>query len=316
MPLRSALGLESQAELLVSAMTFFENQAKISESTLRLQPLFKSIVENGPKELTFVEDFVPITENENSSTTRILATRLSLGALRYTPSFIDLTTENLSEEVLLDLDKLNNRLAEKLAEVYDASLFYRAQELFSDEVVANGAEDQARSPRSCIGIGLDRSVFTRERVKNLVDNISRYGREMETSHEFVENISAVVRRGIEQAEMELKSEMSDDVHVFRTLPVIGTVLSIIGVPRPSKSPQRMRPHGPVARTFTISSGFSTVPLAGAPQPGRMSISLTHDNLSESPRLPERRASDGQVLSTGIQFLPEVEPSGIQEPAIV
>ncbi|KAJ3219945.1 Pyridoxal-dependent decarboxylase domain-containing protein 1 [Dinochytrium kinnereticum] len=303
-PLGSDTPLEAQAELLMSAISFFESQSKICESTLKLQPLLKSTVENGSNELTYIENFVIPSDSQPSSQSQPYKSQIALGAVRYTPSFIESETGNVSEEVLLDLDDLNKRLADQLAETYGSGLFYHGEVMRVEEQVE---VDATRKASVCIVIGMDKRPFTLDAIKILVGQIYKLGREMENGPEFVDNISAVVRKGIERAEKELKSEMSDEVLVFRSLPVIGTVLSIIGVPPPQKNSQKVRPHRPFARTFTISSGFSTVPLASAPQPGRMSISMTRDNLDKLPGTLERRASEGHVPQN-VSFLEGLQPS--------
>ncbi|KAJ3109820.1 Pyridoxal-dependent decarboxylase domain-containing protein 1 [Phlyctochytrium planicorne] len=298
LPLRSDVEFESQAELLISALSYFQTQSLSCESVFKLQPVLKNAVLNGPKELRYIEsvEFAGGDAKPSERKSGCDQVFVGLGAVQYTPAFIDLNSANLSDEVVKDLDELNTSLAVKLAEVHGESLFYTAQvckdEAAKEDVPASAGDVQIK-PSFCIGIGVDKTAFTPERIAEILDHIMAAGREMETGGEFVDNISAVVRKGIEKAERELKSEMSDEVLVFRSLPVIGTVLSIIGVPPLQKTSSKPRPHGPVARTFTISSGFSTIPLS-SPQPGRMSISLTRENLHNEFQNLERRASEGQL----------------------
>ncbi|KAI9334533.1 hypothetical protein BDR26DRAFT_557792 [Obelidium mucronatum] len=161
--------------------------------------------------------------------------------------------------------------------------------------------------RSCIRIGILKDSYDDSKLETLVDIVLKKGRELERGDQFLATLSDVIKRGIHNAEINLKKQSHDDeVSMFRSLPVIGTVLGFMGVlPSASRSSEAIvseepeqtvagddsdvaslieakvygavssedmsgprRPasnlgaHHPraVARSFTLSSGFSTVPI--------------------------------------------------------
>ncbi|KAI8610596.1 hypothetical protein BC830DRAFT_726825 [Chytriomyces sp. MP71] len=128
----------------------------------------------------------------------------------------------------------------------------------------------------------DVNGYNLDKVRSIVESVLKKGRQLERGDQFLATISEVLKRGILTAEQDLKkSLLKDEVSLFRSLPVIGTVLGLMGVGSESQitlisqdsasalvaTLNESTVNGglhvlkkPFARTFTLSSGFSTVPI--------------------------------------------------------
>ncbi|KAJ3320040.1 hypothetical protein HDU76_000396 [Blyttiomyces sp. JEL0837] len=182
------------------------------------------------------------------------------------------------------------------------------------------------SVRFCVRVGLDDHPFTEERVKEIVDLIIRKGRELEKSPTFMETLTEVVKAGIKNAEIGLKSDMSDEMYILRSLPVIGTVLGMIGVPPSVKQTSSSSGSATnlssssrlsTAHTFTLSSGFSTVPIETRNDGGgRSSFSITRSNEMagsasgiNTPIMTRTRTISNAGSDSGMVSSPVVEKGG-------
>ncbi|KAJ3240222.1 hypothetical protein HDU81_004359 [Chytriomyces hyalinus] len=227
---------------------------------------------------------------------------IALGGLHFTPSYLNLETDHIDPQVVRDLDALNLCLAEALE-----------QDPLLGNVCSKGAINKSYVEESqsvgglamiqtCIRIGMDKSGFTESRISNLISVVLQKGRELESGDQFLATLSEVIKRGIQTAQENLKMEhqQSDQVSIFSSLPVIGTVLGILGMAggdyhattmHHNQSSLESLVNGDssetgikkpaVARTFTLSSGFSTVNLETVPTPNVTRASISASNLVDT-----------------------------------
>ncbi|TPX36595.1 hypothetical protein SmJEL517_g01296 [Synchytrium microbalum] len=196
---------------------------------------------------------------------------VGLGAIRYTPMYVELDKPSLSNTVLRDLDYLNGRIADELAKQY-GSLFSRGQAAAG--ILSEGGAG------ICIRVGLDEVPFTEDLIEHCVEIVLKKGMELERDPAYMEDIANVIRDGIAQAERELRSE-ADGESILRSIPIVGSLVSYIA-PEPLKIKSRVK-------AFTISSGFSTAPL-------------------QSPDGPTRRTSNGEALNPRTSTTSASDPS--------
>ncbi|KAJ3414999.1 Pyridoxal-dependent decarboxylase domain-containing protein 1 [Chytridiales sp. JEL 0842] len=166
-----------------------------------------------------------------------------LGAIRYIPSYIDAQAATyapwlLESHVREDLEKMNRLLVEEVKKVggtggvggvVEGGKFWMEEWGSLEE----GEEEEERGEEKgavCLRIGLDKYVYTEERLKEILDVIVKKGRELESLPEFRQTIEHLIKLGIQRAEQELKkNDMSDEIAVLRNLPIVGTVLSFMGM---------------------------------------------------------------------------------------
>ncbi|XP_064866433.1 pyridoxal-dependent decarboxylase domain-containing protein 1-like [Oncorhynchus nerka] len=148
-----------------------------------------------------------------------------LGAVRYEPR-----TEELNDSKRqLEVEKINSELLVKLREL-DADLFSTGLEF--------GPE------KDCIFIGMATEDLD---VAELVDTIAALGRDIEENGRLLENMTEVVRKGIQEAELQLQKDNQDKLMeegVLRQIPLVGSVLNWF-------SPFQSTVKG---RTFNLAAG--------------------------------------------------------------
>ncbi|XP_072298408.1 pyridoxal-dependent decarboxylase domain-containing protein 1 [Eucyclogobius newberryi] len=129
-----------------------------------------------------------------------------LGAVRYEPE-----PEGLDEEHRSHKGQHINR-----------ELLKRLQELDPDISFCSGPEE---SDTACVYVGM---VSDDVDVVQLLDTIAAMGRDIDDSGRLLENMSEVVRRGIQEAEQQLQKSSEEKLMeegVLRQLPIVGSVLN-------------------------------------------------------------------------------------------
>ncbi|KAJ1569760.1 hypothetical protein HK405_004489 [Cladochytrium tenue] len=136
---------------------------------------------------------------------------LGLGAVQFCPAYIDPRSEELEAGLVRELDELNAALVARLRDEQHSGTGGGAGRghAFSLGVVvprptpaAVDADGPAAAARRTAG---DTLPYTEERVRELLDMVVKQGREL---------------------------ERSEKLSILRSLPVIGTVLGVLGVPMP------------------------------------------------------------------------------------
>ncbi|KAM9843506.1 pyridoxal-dependent decarboxylase domain-containing protein 1 isoform 2-T2 [Aulostomus maculatus] len=179
-----------------------------------------------------------------------------LGAIRYEPQAEGMDESRREKE----LKKINTELLRKL------------QDLDTDIVFSSGPEFETED--DCIFVCM---VAEDVDVSELVDTMAALGRDIEESGRLLENMTEVVRKGIQEAELELQRANEEKLleeGMLRQLPVVGSVLNWF-------SPVESSIKG---RTFNLAAGslastevmYSTKAQAGRPP------------LQDSPTLSSKR----------------------------
>ncbi|XP_010152075.1 PREDICTED: pyridoxal-dependent decarboxylase domain-containing protein 1 [Eurypyga helias] len=129
-----------------------------------------------------------------------------------------------------ELEKINTELLKKL------------NELESDLTFSLGPEFGAQ--KNCVYIGM---VTEDLDVSELVETIAATGREIEENSRLLENMTEVVRKGIQEAQLQLQKANEErllEEGLLRQIPVVGSVLNWF-------SPFQASPKG---RTFNLTAG--------------------------------------------------------------
>ncbi|KAJ3172622.1 Pyridoxal-dependent decarboxylase domain-containing protein 1 [Geranomyces variabilis] len=215
---------------------------------------------------------------------------IPIGGVRYTPPYIDSQADSIAGEVVEDLDGLNAQLAAKV-------------QVDGFECRAGVAEvgslpaALAVGGRNCVEIGLSArycDAFPKDIASIMVEHLTREAVKFERDSEFVARIANVIKRGIEQAEKQLRDESEEEYtnqpSILRMLPIVGSVLSWW-------RPEVPRNRVPVARTFSIATGFTTIPLdpALASPSHRPSISLPARSYASLVRTPDGTPGEATEL---------------------
>ncbi|KAI8587443.1 hypothetical protein BDZ88DRAFT_242164 [Geranomyces variabilis] len=254
------------------------------------------------REMTWIP--IPIHQ---SATDDELDIWIPIGGVRYTPPYIDSQADSIAGEVVEDLDGLNAQLA---AKVHVDGFESRA----GVAEVGSLPAALAVGSRDCVEIGLRArycDAFPKDIASIVVEHLIREAVKFERDSEFVARIANVIKRGIEQAEKQLRDESEEEYtnqpSILRMLPIVGSVLSWW-------RPEVPRNRVPVARTFSIATGFTTIPLdpALASPSHRPSISLPARSYASLVRTPdgtpgestelqnETSLSDGSVQDKSVQ----------------
>ncbi|XP_048051859.1 pyridoxal-dependent decarboxylase domain-containing protein 1 isoform X2 [Megalobrama amblycephala] len=149
-----------------------------------------------------------------------------LGVVRYEPRNTDLDEEKRQQRV----EKINSELLKKLMEL-DTDLEFSGGPEFGEET-------------NCIFIGMATEDLD---VAELVETIGSVGRDIEESGKLFENMTEVVRRGIQEAELQLQKANEEKLMeegVLRQIPLVGSVLNWF-------SPVQASVKG---RTFNLAEG--------------------------------------------------------------
>uniref|UniRef100_A0A8C1TZ40 Pyridoxal-dependent decarboxylase domain-containing protein 1 n=1 Tax=Cyprinus carpio TaxID=7962 RepID=A0A8C1TZ40_CYPCA len=132
------------------------------------------------------------------------------------------------------VEKINNDLLKKLMEL-DTDLYFSGGPEFCEE-------------KNCIFIGMATEDLD---VAELVETIVSVGREIEESGKLFENMTEVVRRGIQEAELQLQKANEEKLMeegVLRQIPLVGPVLNWF-------SPVQASVKG---RTFNLAEGIDVL----------------------------------------------------------
>ncbi|XP_045571380.1 pyridoxal-dependent decarboxylase domain-containing protein 1 isoform X1 [Salmo salar] len=149
-----------------------------------------------------------------------------LGAVRYEPRIEELNDSKRQ----LEVEKINSELLVKLGD------------LDADLIISTGLEFGPE--KDCIFIGMATEDLD---VAELVDTIATLGRDIEENGRLLENMTEVVRKGIQEAELQLQKDNQDKLMeegVLRQIPLVGSVLNWF-------SPFQSTVKG---RTFNLAAG--------------------------------------------------------------
>ncbi|KAJ3170033.1 Pyridoxal-dependent decarboxylase domain-containing protein 1 [Geranomyces variabilis] len=224
--------------------------------------------------------YIPLSTHQ-SAADEDLDLWIPIGGVRYTPPYIDSQADSIASEVVEDLDGLNAQLAAKVQVDGFECRSGVAQIGSLPAALAGGGRD-------CVEIGLSAryfDAFPKDIAGVMVEHLTREAVKLERDSEFVARIANVIKRGIEQAEKQLQDESEEEYtnqpSILRMLPIVGSVLSWW-------RPEVPRNRVPVARTFSIATGFTTIPLdpALASPSHRPSISLPARSYASLVRTPD------------------------------
>ncbi|XP_048817147.1 pyridoxal-dependent decarboxylase domain-containing protein 1 isoform X2 [Lagopus muta] len=139
-------------------------------------------------------------------------------------------------------DGKNDDNQEKELEKINTELLKKLNELESDLTFSLGPEFGGQ--KNCIYIGM---VTEDLDVSELVETIAATGREIEENSRLLENMTEVVRKGIQEAQLQLQKANEErllEEGLLRQIPVVGSVLNWF-------SPFQASPKG---RTFNLTAG--------------------------------------------------------------
>uniref|UniRef100_A0A8C3PX00 Pyridoxal-dependent decarboxylase domain-containing protein 1 n=1 Tax=Chrysolophus pictus TaxID=9089 RepID=A0A8C3PX00_CHRPC len=139
-------------------------------------------------------------------------------------------------------DGKNDDNQEKELEKINTELLKKLNELESDLTFSLGPEFGGQ--KNCIYIGM---VTEDLDVLELVETIAATGREIEENSRLLENMTEVVRKGIQEAQLQLQKANEErllEEGLLRQIPVVGSVLNWF-------SPFQASPKG---RTFNLTAG--------------------------------------------------------------
>ncbi|XP_077413353.1 pyridoxal-dependent decarboxylase domain-containing protein 1 [Vanacampus margaritifer] len=212
-----------------------------------------------------------------------------LGAVRYEPQVEGIDDSRRTKEI----KKINAELLKKL------------QELDTDIIFSPGPE--FAKEEDCIFISM---VADDVDVSELVETIVTLGRDIEENGRLLENMTEVVRKGIQEAELELlkaNDEKLLEEGMLRQLPLVGSVLNWF-------SPVQTSIKG---RTFNLTAGsldstevtYSTKAQSGRP-PLKDSYTLSPERL-QGQKLFRRSGAGSDSFSESSSVGQAEGPTGIQ-----
>ncbi|CDQ82620.1 unnamed protein product [Oncorhynchus mykiss] len=158
--------------------------------------------------------------------------------LRYEPRIEELNDSKRQ----LEVEKINSELLVKLGDL-DADLIFSTGLEFGPE-------------KDCIFIGMATEDLD---VAELVDTIAALGRDIEENGRLLENMTEVVRKGIQEAEFQLQKDNQDKLMeegVLRQIPLVSSVLNWF-------SPFQSTVKG---RTFNLAAGTQLCVCVCVPAP--------------------------------------------------
>ncbi|XP_069037148.1 pyridoxal-dependent decarboxylase domain-containing protein 1 isoform X3 [Lepisosteus oculatus] len=208
-PLMTAAVLGTREEDVDALVQQLQDKVPLLNSTLRLRLDFREEVYRAPG-LAYIEDL----------------SWPGLGAIRYEPSGEEPDEEKRQQEA----EKINSGLLKKL------------RELDSDLLFSTGPE--FGSEQNCVYIGIATEDLD---VTELVETIAVMGRDIEENSKLLENMTEVVRKGIQEAEQQLQKANEEKLMeegLLRQIPVVGSVLNWF-------SPVQSSIKG---RTFNLAAG--------------------------------------------------------------
>uniref|UniRef100_A0A3P9ANL7 Pyridoxal-dependent decarboxylase domain-containing protein 1 n=1 Tax=Esox lucius TaxID=8010 RepID=A0A3P9ANL7_ESOLU len=215
-----------------------------------------------------------------------------LGAVRYEPRGEELDDGKRQQEV----EKINSELLKKLGDL-DADLIFSTGPEFGPE-------------KDCIFIGMATEDLD---VSELVDMIATLGRDLEESGRLLENMTEVVRKGIQEAELQLQKANEEKLMeegVLRQIPLVGSVLNWF-------SPFQSTVKG---RTFNLAAGSldSTEPTYSMKAQTGVVASPETPTFS-SKRLPGQRlfrrgGSDSHSETSSVGQAEDLSKEGVHSPS--
>uniref|UniRef100_A0A671RQZ8 Pyridoxal-dependent decarboxylase domain-containing protein 1 n=1 Tax=Sinocyclocheilus anshuiensis TaxID=1608454 RepID=A0A671RQZ8_9TELE len=209
-PLMTAAALGTQENDVAALVEKLGEMIPVLSCTLRFRQDFKDEVLQQAS-LSYIEDL----------------SWPGLGGVRYEPRTTDLDEDKRQHSV----EKINSDLLKKLMEL-DTDLYFSGGPEFCEE--KNG-----------IFIGMATEDLD---VAELVETIVSIGRDIEESGKLFENMTEIVRRGIQEAELQLQKANEEKLMeegVFRQIPLVGSVLNWL-------SPVQASVKG---RTFNLAEGI-------------------------------------------------------------
>uniref|UniRef100_A0A8C1HW84 Pyridoxal-dependent decarboxylase domain-containing protein 1 n=1 Tax=Cyprinus carpio carpio TaxID=630221 RepID=A0A8C1HW84_CYPCA len=212
-PLMTAAALGTQENDVAALVEKLGEMIPVLSCTLRYRQDFKDEVLQQAS-LSYIEDL----------------SWPGLGGVRYEPRATDLDEDKRQHSV----EKINNDLLKKLMEL-DTDLYFSGGPEFCEE-------------KNCIFIGMATEDLD---VAELVETIVSIGREIEESGKLFENMTEVVRRGIQEAELQLQKANEEKLMeegVLRQIPLVGPVLNWF-------SPVQASVKG---RTFNLAEGIDVL----------------------------------------------------------
>ncbi|XP_051572000.1 pyridoxal-dependent decarboxylase domain-containing protein 1 isoform X1 [Myxocyprinus asiaticus] len=179
-----------------------------------------------------------------------------LGGVRYEPRSTDLDEDKRQQSV----EGINSDLLKKLKEL-DTDLSFSIGPEFCEE-------------KNCIFIGMATEDLD---VAELVETIVSLGKDIEESGKLFENMTEVVRKGIQEAEQQLQKANEEKLMeegVLRQIPLVGSVLNWF-------SPVQASVKG---RTFNLAEGSvdSTEPVYS------IKTQMSKDAFPDSPKSSAKR----------------------------
>uniref|UniRef100_A0A667XGX7 Pyridoxal-dependent decarboxylase domain-containing protein 1 n=1 Tax=Myripristis murdjan TaxID=586833 RepID=A0A667XGX7_9TELE len=209
-PLLTAAVLGTQQKDVEALVERLSELVSVLSSTMCLRQDFREETHRHSPSLRYIEDL----------------SWPGLGVVRYEPQSEGLDESKRKQEV----QKINSELLKKL------------QELDTDISFSTGPD--FGTEQDCIFVGM---VTDDVDISELVDTITALGRDIEESGRLLENMTEVVRKGIQEAELQLQKANEEKLMeegMLRQLPVVGSVLNWF-------SPVQSSIKG---RTFNLAAG--------------------------------------------------------------
>ncbi|KAJ3021615.1 Pyridoxal-dependent decarboxylase domain-containing protein 1 [Thoreauomyces humboldtii] len=195
-PFHNGISVRSQTASADLTFKALKQEAERITSAFETRTAFRKAVEKR-KELHFVD----VNQLEGQSSLPIL-----LGAIRYTPAYIDPHAGSISLEVVGDLDRLNGDLAVALQSLgTETRLFGGGSALNAIPPIALHGQS-----RSCVTIGLATKPFTIDDLPSIVDIVMKEAVKLERKSDFVARIANVIKQGIEEAERQLRTDEEEE----------------------------------------------------------------------------------------------------------
>jgi len=220
--------------------TMLKEEGKLIETTLAFRKVFADAV----------DVLSPVTKTLKN--VHVDEGWFGLGAVRYTPGYIK--EDSLSPEIEKDVNDLNALIVDKLTE-QDPNLFKRGLVRGTTRtcvLIGVVSSSPPRSFRVSLQISClfqDRSQMTAENAQQLAGIINGVAADMERSDRFIGGLAAVIKKGIQQAESEIKKESDQrDQGLLKQIPIVGSFLGMF-----SSAPES--PKTNAVKSFEIGKGL-------------------------------------------------------------
>ncbi|KAI8999619.1 hypothetical protein BC832DRAFT_205738 [Gaertneriomyces semiglobifer] len=257
----------------------------------RLKTDFEEVVKSFPELMCIPDVSVNVNEEEGEEED----TWIGVGCVRYTPMYIDLSATTTNPLLTQNLDQLNLAILLHLSD--QSKKTSDPHQLYTSTIASSASSSDALPPclqggtRLCIRIGCAPSLATASDLRAVLHHIVSVGSHLEKSPEFVNRMSEIIKKGIQDAERLLMSEsMEESPGLIRMLPIVGSVLSWW---RPLESVQQSE----------MGVGRESHDGAGSPVAGTM---VTTGGVGGRPRVPFAKTfsiSSGKFVFVRVWFLP-------------